>query len=67
MHWSMNRILKMTEMDFNIRISDSEIIIYSFTDPLTTPNAVYGIAAEGSNHIKTADNPVYGESSLQIH
>ncbi|KAL5488584.1 hypothetical protein EMCRGX_G017551 [Ephydatia muelleri] len=37
------------------------------SDPLTTPNAVYGIAAEGSNHIKTADNPVYGESSLQIH
>eukprot|EP00731_Ephydatia_muelleri_P019271 Em0012g96a len=37
------------------------------SDPLTTSNAVYGIAAEGSNHIKTADNPVYGESSLQIH
>ena len=35
-------------------------VLCSFTDPLTTPNAVYGIAVEGSNHIKTVDNPVYG-------
>ena len=29
----------------------------SLTDPLTTPNAVYGIAV---NHLKTVDKPVYG-------
>ena len=41
-------------------ITFSYTSIVSFPDPLTTPNAVYGIVVKCSDDTTTADNPVYG-------
>ena len=36
------------------------LVFYSLSDPLTTPNAMYGIVVKCSDDPTTADNPVYG-------
>ena len=38
----------------------SLLSFYSSTDPMTTPNAVYGIVVKCSDDPTTTDNPVYG-------